>query len=115
MRFAYRAQDRGDFGELVKCLARSMATQTPGIHTRVEEGRSLLERPKTSRVAFRTSDLPEVYHHFRGQRPRRLQVDTKIYSQVGFSRQGAPRKGHVPGRASLDHLFCGGNKASGSA
>ena len=30
MRLAYLAQERGDFGELVKCLARSMATPTPG-------------------------------------------------------------------------------------
>ena len=30
MRFAYRAQDRGDLVEPLKCLARSMATPTPG-------------------------------------------------------------------------------------
>ena len=30
LRLAYLAQDRGDFGEPVKCLARSMATPTPG-------------------------------------------------------------------------------------
>ena len=30
MRHAYLAQDRGDSGELVMCLARSMATPTPG-------------------------------------------------------------------------------------
>ena len=38
-----------------------------------------------------------------------------VHTQGGFSRQGAPRKGQAPGRASLDHLVCGGNKASGSA
>ena len=60
-----------------------MATATPGAHTRVEEGRSLLERPKTSRIAFQTTDLSKVYHHLRRQRPRRLQVDTKIYHSDG--------------------------------
>ena len=71
MPLAHRAQDIADLGEPVTCLARSMATPTPGAHTRLEEGRSLLERPKTSRIAFQSTDLSKVYRHLRRQRPRK--------------------------------------------
>ena len=95
MRLAYLAQERGDFGEPVKCLARSMATPTAGSHTRVEEGRSLLERPKTSHIEFQTTDLSKVYHHLRRQRPSRLQVDTKTYYRDG------PTVGHTDGQEDM--------------
>ena len=59
---------------------------------RLEKGGSPRERPKTYRIAFKTTDLPKVYHHLPGQRPRRLQVDTKIYHRDG------PTVGHTHGQ-----------------
>ena len=64
MRAAFLAQDRGDIGEAVKCLARSMAKPTAGAWRDLKHlGKYLLGKPSVV-LRFNQQVMPKVLRTF---------------------------------------------------
>ena len=105
MRHAYLAQDRSDFIEPVKCLARSMATPTPGALRDLEKVARYLKARRHLALRFKQQIFPKcittsVDSDHAGCKLRRRST-TGMVQQLGT---------HTPSRRQVNHCarsgFC---------